>query len=215
MTRGNKRRHLVGLFNFALRNQYTRNNPAVPLPTPRVHLDKRPTIFTVPEVRGLMRAAVDRKPEMIPYFALCLFAGLRPDSEAQHMNWADIDLDRGELYVSNSISKTGTERYVALQPNLIEWLLPFHQEEAKVFFSRWFFVKIREQSELCWAHDITRHSYGSYHLGAFRNAGDTAEQMGHLSSTSMLFRHYRRAVRQDDAEEYWKIRPELTSEVMN
>ena len=85
----------------------------------------------------------------------------------------------------------------------------------QVFFSRWFFVKIREQSGLCWVHDITRHSYGSYPLGAFRNAGDTAEQMGHLSSTSMFFRHYRRAVRQDDAEEYWKIRPELTSEVMN
>ena len=67
--------------------------------------------------------------------------------------------------------------------------------------------RIREQSGLCWAHDITRHSYGSYPLGAFRNAGDTAEQMGHLSSTSMLFRHYRRAVRQDDAEQYWQIRP--------
>lgn len=144
---------------------------------------------------------------MLPYFALCLFAGLRPNSEAHNLKWEDIDFDRGELFVPAAISKTGQERYVTMQPNLIEWLLPYRRKSGPVCFSRPAYHRVREHSGVEWGHDITRHSFGSYHLAAFRNAGDTAEQMGHQSSTVMLFKHYRRAIRQEDAQRFWEIKP--------
>ncbi len=51
-----------------------------------------------------------------------------------------------------------------------------------------------------------RHSFGSYHLGAFENAGKTALQMGHRE-LGTLFEHYRRAVKKEDAERFWRIQP--------
>jgi integrase len=143
---------------------------------------------------------------MVVWFALCLFAGLRP-SEAQRLDWSDIDLDRNEIFVSAEVSKTPYERYVKLQPNLIEWLLPFRQKSGQVHYSESAYRRARKQAGIEWSHDVMRHTFGTMHLAAFRNAGDTAEQMGHRSSTVMLFSHYRRAVRQEDAERFWDIRP--------
>ena len=51
-----------------------------------------------------------------------------------------------------------------------------------------------------------RHSYGSYHLAMFDNAGKTALQMGHRE-LGTLFEHYRRAVRKKDAAKFWAILP--------
>ena len=76
-----------------------------------------------------------------------------------------------------------------------------------VFYSRRKIRTIREVANVEWGHDCLRHTFGSMHLAAFRNAGDTAEQMGHSSSTKMLFAHYRRAVREEDAKKFWQILP--------
>ena len=124
------------------------------------------------------------------------------------MAWEAIDFHREDIYITGAISKTGYERYAKMQPNLIARLLPFKGREGPVFFSRKSYDRVREKAVVPWGHDITRHSFGSYHLASFRNAGDTAEQMGHASSTKMLFTHYRRAVREQDAQKYWDILPE-------
>jgi integrase len=58
-----------------------------------------------------------------------------------------------------------------------------------------------------------RHSFGSYHLAAHENAGKTALQMGHRRIDT-TFEHYRRAVRKEDAERFWKIMPEGAANVI-
>jgi integrase len=205
-TRKNFRTHLSGLFNFAIKRGYVRLNPVSAVSTVKIRSDKRPGILSVPQTRHLMRTVSESESDMVVWFALCLFAGLRP-SEAQRLDWSDIDLDRNEIFVSAEVSKTPYERYVKLQPNLIEWLLPFRQKSGQVHYSESAYRRARKQAGIEWSHDVMRHTFGTMHLAAFRNAGDTAEQMGHRSSTVMLFSHYRRAVRQEDAERFWDIRP--------
>jgi len=58
---------------------------------------------------------------------------------------------------------------------------------------------------LDWPHNVMRHSFVSYHLAAFGNAGKTALEAGH--SEQMLFAHYRELVTPEAAREFWAIRP--------
>ena len=56
--------------------------------------------------------------------------------------------------------------------------------------------------------------YGKrYHPAMFDNAGKTALQMGHRE-IGTLFEHYRRAVRKEDAEKFWAIRPARDAKVI-
>ena len=79
-----------------------------------------------------------------------------------------------------------------------------------MFFSRRYYREVRDAAMLEWAQDVTRHSYGSYHLGAFQNAGKTAESMGH-KGTAMLYKHYREPMPEADAAPYWQIAPKASS----
>ena len=173
---------------------------------PKQRIDKIPGILTALEVKTLLQTAQVERPEIVPYIVLCVFCGVRP-TKAQRIDWKDISLDRQEVFVLSKSSKTGNERYVTLQPNAIEWLLPYRQRSGAIFHTRKAFDRVRKKSDVQWYHDTMMHTYGSMHVAAFRNAGDTAEQMGHGSSTSMLFRHYRRAVRQEDALKFREIKP--------
>jgi integrase len=201
----NMRVHISGLFNFAVKRRHLQYNPAIALSTPKIRGDKRPQILSAPQARHLMNTARESAPDMIPYFGLCMFAGIRP-TETQRLDWSDINLDRGEVFISAQIAKTVHDRYTKLQPNLIEWLLPHRKSQGIVHFSRRAFNRVRTTSGIEWANDIMRHTYGSMHLAAFRNAGDTAEQMGH-QGTKMLFEHYRRATKQEDGAAFFEIRP--------
>jgi hypothetical protein len=57
-----------------------------------------------------------------------------------------------------------------------------------------------------WPANVTRHSFVSYHLAAFENAGKTALEAGH--SEAMLFAHYRAVVTETTALEFWALRPD-------
>ena len=56
-----------------------------------------------------------------------------------------------------------------------------------------------------WPHDCLRHSFCSYYLAHHEDAAKTALQAGHTES--VLFQHYRKMVRREDAEKFWGIYP--------
>jgi integrase len=144
--------------------------------------------------------------KQVPYLALCLLAGLRPMGEMGRLDWKDINLKRKEIFISDEVSKTGDERYVDIHDNLLKWLTPHQKSAGAIFFSRRKFNRIRTKTEIHWEANCMRHSFGSYHLAMFDNAGKTALQMGHRD-IGTLFEYYRRAVRKEDAEKYWDISP--------
>jgi hypothetical protein len=67
-----------------------------------------------------------------------------------------------------------------------------------------------KESGVNWPQNVTRHSFVSYHLAQFQNAGKTALEAGH--SEQMLFNHYRELVTSDEAAAFWAITPQTAFE---
>lgn len=211
ISRNNNRVHLVGMFNYAKSRKYIRENRASVIE--RVKQKKKKPFILVPEdVEKLLNYTNTTEPNMIPYFALCVFAGIRP-TECQRLDWKDIDLKKKQIYIQSSISKTGDDRYIDMSDNLISWLLPYKDGKGLVFYKTHIFRRTIKKAGIRWKVDCLRHSYGTYHVAMHDNAGKTALNMGHRE-LGTLFDHYQRAVEKSEAERFWSIRPRRESNII-
>jgi integrase len=62
---------------------------------------------------------------LVPFFALALFAGIRPcvrTGEILKLRPEDIRLDTGVILIEPEVSKVRMKRSVEIQPNLAAWL---------------------------------------------------------------------------------------------
>jgi len=204
VTRNTFRRRLAALFGFAKRRGYLAENPL-----PDVERAKERAgeieILTVGETERLLRAA---SLDMVPYWAIGAFAGLRR-AETERLGWEDVRLDDGFIEVKASKSKTASRRLVPIQPNLAEWLAPYRTRRGHIcpqnLQKHINDDRDRAQLRAEWPQNALRHSFGSYHLAHFKDAAELALEMG--NSPAMIFKHYRELVKPKDAELYWAIRP--------
>jgi integrase len=163
-------------------------------------------ILTVEETESLLQNA---QPEMLPFWAVGAFAGLRT-AEIQRLNWNEIDLPAGFIEVTAEKSKTANRRLVTIQANLRKWLVPFHKSNGPVTPTN--FQSRAKHDRDCaglrrrWPNNALRHSFASYHLAVFNDAAKLALEMG--NSPRIIFAHYRELVRPSDANRYWSIRPD-------
>jgi integrase len=222
-TRNTFRRDVRTLFSFAVKRGYCSTNPVEA--TQRVKsVDKPVEILTPEEVETLLTKCPD---DMVPYFALGCFAGLR-SAELAKLDWKEIRLDEGHLEVTAAKAKTRRRRLVDLSPNLIAWLRPHAKESGKVAVGdlprklRPAYRKAgygkpgtetpKEKTDGLvirrpWPTNCMRHSFGSYHLAKHKDAARLALLMG--NSPQVIFAHYREVVRPADAERYWAIVPKV------
>jgi integrase len=213
VTRNNFRKVTVLAFNFAVRRGYATDNPAAQTDKAREPKTK-PGILTVDEARALLENA---SPEILPYIAIGLFAGLRR-AEIERLDWSEIDFDEGHIEVTAEKSKSKVaNRFITIQPNLREWLLPHRKLKGSVTPTNCF-RELFEQARVAagikrWPDNALRHSFASYYLAKFRDAKGLALEMGHIDS-GMLFNHYRALVKPADAERYWNIGPAATEKIV-
>lgn len=208
-TRNHYRAMLVMLFNFAMARGYAVENPAVAAAKAKV-IGVPPGILSVEQASALL---VNAPTELVPYFAIGLFAGLRR-TEIERLDWSEIDFESGLIEVKAEKAKTATRRLVTLQSNLREWLQPYHKLKGNVTPSENFrelFARARYAAGIMeWPENGLRHSFASYHLAAFKNAASTALELGHHDSR-VTFAHYRELVKPREAARYWKLRPAAKS----
>jgi len=209
VTHNNFRRLVVLMFNFAIGRGYASSNPAEKTAKAREPKSK-PGILTVQQASALLENAA---PDILPYIAIGLFAGLRR-AEIERLDWSEIDFESGQIEVTAEKSKSKiANRFITIQPNLREWLLPFRKLRGNVtpqdrFEFRHLFEQARKDSGIKeWPDNALRHSFASYHVAHFKDAKGLALEMGHTDS-GMLFNHYRALVRPKEAERYWNIKPE-------
>ena len=201
---------LRGFFKYAQGRKLVVENPAALIEKPKLD-EKEPRSFTVAEVEKLMAAAVKHdESQTVPYFALCLFAGLRP-AEAKQLDWSRINLDTRRITVLSPTAKLRRRRFVDISDNLLEWLLPHRQEQGGVYCIRKHLEKVVRDSKVKWSPDVMRHTYGSFYLAHHEDAAKTALQMG--NSVDVVFHHYRDLVTRESAAEFWEIRPNAGKEV--
>ena len=215
VTRNHYRRLIVLAFNFAIGRGYAASNPAKETAKAREPKTK-PGIFTVEQATALL---VNASPEILPYIAIGLFAGLRR-AEIERLDWSEIDFDSGHIEVTAEKSKSKiANRFVTMQPNLREWLMPLRKLKGSVtpqetFVFRQLFDQAREAAGFDeWPDNALRHSFASYHVAHFKDAKALALEMGHIDS-GMLFNHYRALVKPKEVDRYWRIRPVATKKVV-
>lgn len=108
------------IFDKAVRQELRDGNPVARTEAPKS--DKfNPIILTTPEYDRLI-ASCTRRPMLQLYVTVLGEAGLRADTEALHLQWDDIDLEGGFLFVSSGRdghrTKSGKGRWVPMTPRL-------------------------------------------------------------------------------------------------
>lgn len=176
---------------------------------------KAAVVLSPDEVRALLATAWRDDRELVPWFAVTIFSGLRPDSEVWSLKWEHISFAEDWLKVVAG-NKTDTQRYVSLEDNLKSWLAPFRQKRGLVCEKSGFAKrrrKIYKSAGVEWAHDITRHSYCSYFVAHYQDPQKMQINAGHQDG-KMFERHYKNARTKKQAAEFWGIVPPDEAEKM-
>ena len=187
--------------NYCLRRGYVARNVAACVEAP-VCVDLRPPgIHTPAEVAAVLATARRADLDVLRQLAIRYFGGLR-SSETMRLREENLRISEGLIEVPAAKSKTRRRRLVTIQPALAAWLAEGGvlrgMREARI-------RDVAKRSGVRWSQNVTRHSFVSYHLAGFRNAGETAMEAGH--SEAMLYQHYRALVTPAAAAEFWALRP--------
>lgn len=128
VSRNNFLAYLNAFFNFAIRKSYASGNPIEKID--RVRLDRQEiAILTPNEVRRLLFAAREHVPELVPYLAIGIFAGVRP-TELKWLTWERINFDLKYIHITGWTAKVRGERYVDM-----DYRKPLHRNHAAEFWS--------------------------------------------------------------------------------
>jgi integrase len=211
-------RNLHAAFEFCIDSGWMDENPSRALN--RMRPDKSSKArsvqtFTVEEVRRFLLVVAEEDSRAIPYFAICFFAGVRPEA-AFKITWADVG-QNGYIYVPHTANKSGHAYNVKILPVLARWLNWWEAQGQiraglVVPFSTSTLKRIRKNAMTKagmtrWVQDVTRKTFATAHRGAFKCKVLTSAALGH-KGTTVLDEHYdSRLMTEDEAAEYWNILP--------
>jgi integrase len=209
-TYNNRRGVLSTFFKFAFRQDWIAANPIEKTPHHRInHRRGSATTLTAQQAAELMSHVekVDAG-ALVPYFALCLFAGIRPCpvwGEMSRLRAEHIRLDIGVIHIEPEVSKVRRKRLVTIQPNLAVWLqaYPLDRFPIRPKNVRRIRRKVFDEFEL--PHDVLRHTFISMHVAKFRSMGEAALQAG--NSESIIYKHYLDLKSPAEAERFFSIVP--------
>ena len=203
-------------FKWCVVNKYISTNPTegIPVTVPKKEVE----IWEPEKISQLLTVVEEKYPELLGYYVLCVFGGLRP-SESQRVEWKDINFEGKEIYV-NPKGKTGSRRFVLEKtPNgdtdtLWVWLEHFREIQPDGTFNPLrnhenLQKKVRGQVSFNWEQDVLRHSFGTYYYNLIHDLGKVVFVMG--NSEQICKRHYVREVKKSSMVEFWKLRPQVKS----
>lgn len=232
LAKRNHRLAVSGLFSYAKSRGWVRENPVTDAARPKPP-KTRPGVLRPGEVSRLFGALEKAAPALLPFWAVRFFAGVR-DQEALRMDWSMIDLTAGEIHLPDTVTKTGNSRTLKIEPGLAAFLAPYKKQDGPIVTSsamarRYHLAKAcrvlqaedaaatetaKENGEeaprvfpVPMPANVARHCFATFHLLAFRHAGETALQLGHGQSPELLHRHYKGIASEAEAVAFWAIRP--------
>lgn len=213
-----KFRSFRALCNWALRQdpQLLRTNPLTGVRLPAVVREEEVAFLSLEDVQALLKA----EPPYRWVFALCLFAGIRPEeiasSEKRGLQWEHINRAEKLIRIPADIAKGSRRgsmaRLIDQAPdNLWSWLRDA-PAEGPVFpllprqITYWARRLAGYTGDRKWPYDGLRRSFATYHVAAFNDVGKTSLIMGHRGSTDMIFRHYRGLTTRAQGEAFFALR---------
>lgn len=238
LAKRNQRLALSGLFNYAKTRGWVQENAVTNSARPKPP-KSRPGVLRPDEAARLFGALEKAAPALIPFWAVRFFAGVR-EAEAVRMDWSMIDLAGEEIHLPDTVTKTGHSRTVKIEPALAAFLTPYAKTNgpivtpsamARIYHLRkaWRILQAEDAIAAAKAQkagteaarpfpvpmpaNAARHSFATFHLLAFRHAGETAIQLGHGQSPELLHRHYKGIATEAEANAFWSIRPATPANV--
>jgi integrase len=173
--------------------------------------------YTPAEVEQILRRLKRFRPELLPLVAIGAFAGLR-QREIARLEWSDVRLEKGDLFVRVRMTGWKSSRLVPIQPNLAAWLTPYSKKKGNVCP----FVRTPEAVCRMMKAEVVnldgtkepgiilklnrlRHSFATYRLASTGNAFEVCSElgnpvpMGHISPI--------RQMTAKQAATYWAVFP--------
>jgi integrase len=226
---GSYRRTISAWLGWAADNGWLATNPCI---RKRRRGEKtkgqgKAVILSPEESAKMLMAAVESEAwDVLGYVTLSLFAGIRPEEFRKRakgfppldLRWEDID--NKHISINEELAKTGRGRSIPASAVLEQWLELLRIKKGgklsgNILPPGWVKLWSKWRKEhwvdaggvpLKWHADQLRHSFGSYHLAAHRNAGRTALVMGN-SATILLDRYWNWKTLASTASVYWKLAP--------
>ncbi|MEI8291876.1 MAG: tyrosine-type recombinase/integrase [Verrucomicrobiota bacterium] len=160
----------------------------------------------VGELKKIIAALPDSRPDLLPLVVLVCFSGLRP-SEATRLDWSEVGTDF--IRLPGTKSKTGRSRQIPICENLKKWLEQW-RKPAGLVCEEFSLVHVNpaifRASGVRIAHDALRHGYATHRQKIINNLALLAEEMG--NSVSVCRRHYANPfVLPDEAADWFSIAP--------
>lgn len=209
-TYNNRRGILSTFFKFAFHRSWIVENPILRVPHHRIRRRRGiATTFTAAQARDLMEHFEGFEGgRWVPYFALCLFAGIRPgvpDGEITKLRPEAVCLDTSTISITAEVSKVREPRSVAIQPNLAAWLKAYPLERFPIVVADFQKRRAKFAKKFGLTHDVLRHTFISMFVAKFRSMGEAALQAG--NSESIIRKHYLNLKIQAEADEFFSILP--------
>ncbi len=209
-TYNNRRGLLSTFFKYAFQQDWVILNPIEKTPHHRINHRRGSAKTITAEQSAELMAYVEgyEGGKMVTFFALCLFAGIRPCirfGEITKLQPESVRLDTGVIHIEPEVSKVRMKRLVTIQPNLAAWLKAYplkkfpHIPKNAVNMHRKICVKFGL------THDVLRHTFISMFVGKYRSMGEAALQAG--NSESIIRKHYLDLKSPAEAEQFFAIVP--------
>jgi len=193
----------------------------IPIESQTMFADTKHTEITVlspDDVMRLLSTCMRLDPDLLGYYVLGLFAGIRPTDELQKLQWQHVFAGDGDqIYIPAEVSKTGRDRYIPVEATLASWLRFLAPPQVGAVTPLRNHVLRRRAVQrkagiTPWPQDVMRHSYASYWMTLHRDEDRCRDAMGH-STKDMLVKHYRKHTTEADARAFWAITPNTIARI--
>jgi integrase len=211
-SKNNTRKALKSLFRFAQSRGYLSKGETEAASLPKFKETKQAIGIFTPDEMGRLLAAADA--DLVAPLALGGFAGLRR-AEIMRLDWSEIDLAGGHIVIQANKAKTGSRRLVPISANLRAWLEPRRKERGLVVADSdgHFALRVSQaaaKAEVEWKQNALRHSFISYRVAQTQNVAQVSLEAG--NTPQIVFSNYRELVRPVEAEKWFGIVPQATSQ---
>jgi integrase len=216
-TYNNRRGMLSTFFKFAFQQDWIAVNPIEKVLYHRIaHQRGSAETLTASQAAELM-AYVEgfEGGRLVPFFALCLFAGIRPCirfGEICKLRPQDVRLDTGVIHIEPDVSKVRMKRNVTIQPNLAAWLRAYPLEDFPIIFPNLPDRRAQIVARFGLTHDILRHTFISMFVAKYRSMGEAALQAG--NSEGIIRKHYLDLKSKEEAERFFGILPHSDTNII-
>ena len=209
-TYDNRRSILSTFFKFAFQKSWIVRNPVEKIPYYRIAYRRGSARTLTATQAGELMDYIENFEggRLVPFFALCLFAGIRPcirTGEIMKLKPEDIILDTGVIHIEPEVSKVRMKRNVTIQPNLAAWLRAYPVDKFVIVPPNLEEVRTRIAKKFGLTHDVMRHTFISMFVAKYRSMGEAALQAG--NSESIIRKHYLDLKSKEEAEQFFGIMP--------